>query len=138
MGHGAQWWEILCLFPLWLWGRSLPQRLSPWHNSSGTDSGAAGGWSHSGVIGRDSSCTMLNKATIIPVQKEGEMGAWRDTRRGREIEQVVNFQNCPQKAYLLSKSDRVGCLSTCNVVLINNVAMIEPFIDLQYINLTSL
>lgn len=81
MGRGAQWWEILCLFPLWLWGRSLPQRLSPWHNSSGTDSGAAGGWSHSGVIGRDSSCTMLNKATIIPVQKEGEMGAWRDTRK---------------------------------------------------------
>jgi len=81
---------------------------------------------------------LLNKVAIIPTQKEGGMSTQGEARRGREIEQVVNFQNCPQKAYLLSKSNRVGCLSTYNVVLINNVAMIEPFIDLQYINLTSL
>lgn len=81
---------------------------------------------------------LLNKVAIIPVQKEGGMDAQGEARRGREIEQVVNFQNYPQKAYLLSKSNRVGCLPIYNVFLINNVAMIEPFIDLQYINLTSL
>lgn len=81
---------------------------------------------------------LLNKAVIIPVREQGGMGAQGEARRGREIDQVVNFQNCPQKAYLLSKSNRVGCESTYNVLLINNVAMIEPFIDLQYINLTSL
>lgn len=51
---------------------------------------------------------LLNKVAIIPAQKEGGMGARGEARRGREIEQVVNFQNCPQKAYLLSKSNRVG------------------------------